>query len=175
MVQGVASNVGKRLIVTALCRIFAQDGYRVAPFKSWDMALNSYVTRDGLEIGRAQGVQAEAAGIDATGDMNPFLLKPKGKMISQVIMRGRPWRDVDYGGSGRKLVEIAIPIIKESLERLRAEFEIVVIEGAGSPAEINLRERDIANMRVGRLADAPVTLMGRRLASGMSRDWGFYR
>lgn len=159
MVQGVASHAGKSVIVTALCRIFAQDGYRVAPFKAWNMALNSYVTRDGLEIGRAQGVQAEAAGIDAACDMNPFLLKPKGNMTSQVIMRGRPRADVDSGEGRRNFVEIALPVIRESLEKLRGEFDIVVIEGAGSPAEINLRDRDVANMRVAKMVDAPVLLV----------------
>ncbi|NPV52684.1 MAG: cobyric acid synthase [Firmicutes bacterium] len=159
MIQGVASNVGKSVLATALCRIFAQDGYRVAPFKAWNMALNSYVTRDGLEIGRAQGVQAEAAGVEATADMNPFLLKPKGNMTSQVIMRGRPWADVDAGEGRRDFVNVALPVIEESLGRLRTQFDIIVIEGAGSPAEINLRDRDVANMRVAKMANAPVLLV----------------
>ncbi|HHV61238.1 MAG TPA: cobyric acid synthase [Firmicutes bacterium] len=159
MIQGVASNVGKSVLVTALCRIFAQDGYRVAPFKAWNMALNSYVTRDGLEIGRAQGVQAEAAGVEATGDMNPFLLKPKGNMTSQVIMRGKPWADVDAGEGRRDFVNVALPVIEESLGRLRTQFDVIVIEGAGSPAEINLRDRDVANMKVAKMANAPVLLV----------------
>lgn len=158
MIQGVASNVGKSLLVTALCRIMAQDGWRVAPFKAWNMALNSYVTEDGREIGRAQGIQAEAAGITATGHMNPFLLKPKGNMQAQVIVRGRPWRDAGLADRGSRFVKMAMEIVAESLAVLRREYDVVIIEGAGSPAEINLKERDIANMRTAQLAQAPVLL-----------------
>lgn len=159
MIQGTASHVGKSFICTALCRIFSRDGYKVAPFKSWNMALNSYVTRDGGEIGRAQGEQAEAAGIEATVDMNPILVKPKGEGQSQVIVRGRPFRDVDYRTrSPKEYVEFCLGIIHASYDAL-ADYDIVVIEGAGSPAEVNLMEQDVANMRVAHLADAPVLLV----------------
>lgn len=159
MVQGTASDVGKSLLCTALCRIFARRGFRVAPFKSQNMALNSYVTRDGKEIGRAQGVQAEAAGVAATVDMNPILLKPKGDMTSQVVVRGVPVGDMSAAEYRREYVPAALRIVEESLARLRGEYDIVVIEGAGSPAEINLKHRDIVNMKVAELADAPVLLV----------------
>jgi len=159
MVQGTASGVGKSLLVAALCRIFARAGYRVAPFKSQNMALNAAVTFDGGEIGRAQAAQAAAAGIEPTVDMNPILLKPEPGDRSQVVVRGRAvasatWRD--YVGMQGDL----LPVVAASLERLRRDFELVIIEGAGSPAEINLRDSDIVNMRVARMADAPVLLVG---------------
>jgi adenosylcobyric acid synthase len=159
MIQGTASSVGKSILVTALCRIFKQDGFRVAPFKAQNMALNSFVTRDGGEIGRAQAVQAEAAGIEPTVDMNPVLLKPEADARSQVIVRGKVVKTIDadayydYAPSLLKTVE-------ESLRRLCSTYDVVIIEGAGSPAEINLKEREIANMRVARLARAPVLLVG---------------
>ena len=160
MVQGTASHVGKSAIAAALCRIFAQDGYRVAPFKSWNMALNSYVTQDGGEIGRAQGEQAEAAGIEATVHMNPILVKPKGQGQAQVIVRGRVRGDVDFAKRPEDdYVQTSLEIIAESLDVLRAEYEIIVLEGAGSPAEINLMDQDVANMKAARLADAPVVLV----------------
>ncbi len=159
MLQGTASDVGKSVLCTALCRIFYEDGYRVAPFKSQNMALNSYVTADGGEIGRAQGVQAEACGIVATVDMNPILLKPKGNMVSEVIVRGKHVADVEAGAYG-DMVHQLWPAVCQSFQRLAAEYDIVVIEGAGSPTEINLRHRDIANMRVAEMADAPVVLVG---------------
>ena len=159
MVQGTASSVGKSLLVAALCRIFRQRGVRVAPFKAQNMALNSYVTRDGGEMGRAQVVQAEAAGVEPTVDMNPVLLKPETDSRCQVIVRGRPVTSLsarDY--FGRKLD--LWPTVAEALDRLRAEYDLVVVEGAGSPAEINLRDKDIVNMRVARYADSPVLLVG---------------
>jgi adenosylcobyric acid synthase len=159
MVQGTTSSAGKSLLVTALCRILRQDGVRVAPFKSQNMALNAYVTRDGLEIGRAQAVQAEAAGLEPTVDMNPILLKPEGHARSQVVVLGRPIATLsamDY--QARKLELRAV--IAASLLRLRQAHEFVIIEGAGSPAEINLRDRELVNMHVARLADAPVLLVG---------------
>ncbi|WP_040393521.1 cobyric acid synthase [Effusibacillus pohliae] len=159
MVQGTASDAGKSLLCTALCRIFARRGFRVAPFKSQNMALNSYVTEDGKEIGRAQGVQAEAAGVRATVDMNPILLKPKGDMTSQVVVRGAPIGDMSAVEYRRDYIPTGLRIIEESLARLQADFEMIVIEGAGSPAEINLKDRDIANMRVAKLANAPVLLV----------------
>jgi len=159
MVQGTASSVGKSLLVTGLCRLLYRSGLRVAPFKSQNMALNAHVTLDGGEIGRAQAVQAEAAGVVATVDMNPILLKPEGDARSQVVVLGR-----SIGSMSAREYHEHKPdlrrIIAECLQRLRETHDVVVIEGAGSPAEINLRERDIVNMHVARLADAPVLLVG---------------
>jgi adenosylcobyric acid synthase len=159
MVQGTSSAVGKSLVTTALCRIFARAGYRVAPFKSQNMALNSAVTVDGGEIGRAQAAQAEAAGIEPTVDMNPILLKPEADHRSQVVVRGRPVTSTTFREYGRMKPEL-LGIVAESLECLRRAYDVVLIEGAGSPAEINLRKGEIVNMRIARLADAPVLLVG---------------
>lgn len=159
MLQGTASNVGKSVLVTALCRIFWQDGWHVAPFKSQNMALNSYVTRDGGEIGRAQGIQALACGLEPTVDMNPILLKPKGETVAQVIVRGRPLGDMTAGSYRQDYLPQALGIVRESLERLQAQYDLVVLEGAGSPVEINLKDRDIVNMKAAELANAPVFLV----------------
>lgn len=159
MIQGTASDVGKSVLCTALCRILANDGYKVAPFKSQNMALNSYITKTGGEIGRAQGVQAEAAKIDATTDMNPILLKPKGNMTSEVILHGKRHADMSAIAYREQFVEQVMPELRESLERLSREYEILVLEGAGSPAEINLKKRDIANMRMAHETDAAVILV----------------
>ncbi|MHB1418433.1 MAG: cobyric acid synthase [Bacillota bacterium] len=159
MVQGTASNVGKSILCTALCRIFKQDGWQVAPFKSQNMALNSYITKDGKEIGRAQGVQAEAAGIEATVDMNPVLLKPKQDMVAQVVVLGRPLGDMSARDYRADYLPIAADIVRQSLDKLRGEFEVVVLEGAGSPAEVNLKDRDIVNMKAAEMAEAPVLLV----------------
>lgn len=159
MIQGTASDVGKSVFVTALCRIFKQDGYMTAPFKSQNMALNSYVTRDGKEIGRAQGIQADACGIPATTDMNPILLKPTGEMRSQVVVHGKPYQDLSAAGYREEFLPTAKPIVMDALNRLRAKYDIVVMEGAGSPAEINLKHRDIVNMNLAGWADAPVILV----------------
>jgi adenosylcobyric acid synthase len=159
MVQGTASSVGKSLLVAGLCRLLRQDGHRVAPFKAQNMALNAHVTRDGREIGRAQAVQAEAAGVAATVDMNPILLKPEGDSRSQVVVLGRSMGSMAAAEYHRRKPELR-STVADSLARLRAAYDVVVIEGAGSPAEINLRDRDLVNMHVARLADAPVLLVG---------------
>jgi adenosylcobyric acid synthase len=159
MVQGTGSYVGKSITVTALCRIFARRGYRTAPFKAQNMALNSYVTADGGEIGRSTAEQASAAGIAPTVDMNPILLKPNSEVGSQVILRGKPIGNYparDYW----QLKPTLFDIVQTSLRTMLDEYEVVVIEGAGSPAEINLKAHDLVNMRVARWAQAPVLLVG---------------
>lgn len=160
MVQGTHSDAGKSMLVTALCRIFYQDGFKTSPFKSQNMALNSYITSDGKEIGRAQGVQAEAAGIEATTDMNPILIKPAKEMESQVVFNGKPYANMKATQYREEFFQIGLHAIKESLLNLSKEFEVIVIEGAGSPAEINLNDRELVNMRVAALAEAPVILIG---------------
>ncbi len=157
MVQGTGSSVGKSLLVTALCRILRQDGYNVAPFKAQNMALNSAVTPGGAEIGRSQAVQAEAAGVLPTADMNPILLKPEADHRSQLIVMGRPAGHLESKNFNRRKDGLW-ETVTASLDRLRSEFEVVVIEGAGSPAEINLRQGDIVNMEVALYANAPVLL-----------------
>ncbi|MFC5648385.1 cobyric acid synthase [Paenibacillus solisilvae] len=159
MIQGTASDVGKSVLTTALCRIFKQDGWKVAPYKSQNMALNSYVTVDGKEIGRAQGVQAEACGIIATTDMNPILIKPTREMSAQIVVHGEPHEEMSARRYREAYLPLAAEIVKDALNRLRAEYELVVMEGAGSPAEINLKSRDIVNMRVAGWADSPVLLV----------------
>jgi adenosylcobyric acid synthase len=159
MVQGTASSVGKSLLVTALCRMFRQDGLRVVPFKAQNMALNSAVASDGGEIGRAQAVQAEAAGVPGVVDMNPILLKPEGGGRSQVVVRGKAEGSMSAAEYQARNPELRA-LIAECLDRLRRTSDLVVIEGAGSPAEINLKDRDIANMSVAKAADAPVLLVG---------------
>ncbi|PID15977.1 cobyric acid synthase CobQ [Sporosarcina sp. P34] len=159
MIQGTASDVGKSVLCTALCRIFVNDGYRIAPFKSQNMALNSYITKDGGEIGRAQGVQAEASKIDATTDMNPILLKPTGNMVSEVILHGKPFAEMDAVSYRENFVEQVMPEVRKSLRRLEAQYDLLVLEGAGSPAEINLKSRDIANMRMAHETNASVILV----------------
>ena len=159
MIQGTMSNAGKSLIVAGLCRIMKQDGYKVAPFKSQNMALNSYITEEGLEMGRAQVMQAEAAGIKPSVLMNPILLKPTNDVGSQVIINGEVLGNMsarDYFAYKLKL----LPMIKETFEKLSEGIDIIVIEGAGSPAEINLKENDIVNMGLAKLVDAPVLLVG---------------
>ena len=159
MVQGTMSGAGKSLLCAALCRIFAQDGYRVAPFKSQNMALNSFVTRDGLEMGRAQVVQAQAAGVEPDVRMNPILLKPSSDTGSQVIVGGEV-RGQMSAATYFKMKRQLIPEILAAFDSLSEEADIVVIEGAGSPAEINLKADDIVNMGLAKLVDAPVLLAG---------------
>ncbi|MGC5326180.1 cobyric acid synthase [Brevibacillus sp. SYSU BS000544] len=159
MVQGTSSDAGKSVLVTALCRIFAQDGYSTAPFKSQNMALNSYVTVDGKEIGRAQGVQAESAGIVATTDMNPILIKPSRGHEAQIVVHGVPYQTMQAVEYRKSFFQTGLQIITEAYQRLADQYDRVVIEGAGSPAEINLNDRELVNMRVARLANAPVILI----------------
>lgn len=159
MVQGTTSNAGKSLITAALCRIFKQDGFRTAPFKSQNMALNSFITRDGHEMGRAQVMQAEACGIEPDVRMNPILLKPTGDKGSQVVLNGRVYRDMT-ASEYYTYKEEMIPHITKAYDSLAEEYDIIVIEGAGSPAEINLKEQDIVNMGMARIADAPVIIVG---------------
>jgi len=159
MIQGTASSVGKSILVTALCRIFRQDGFRVAPFKSQNMTLNSIVTRSGGEIGRAQAVQAEAAGIEPSVDMNPILIKPEAGNKAQVVVLGKPAMTLTAKEYGRHAHELLL-VAEESLARLCSVYDIIVIEGAGSPAEINIKENEIVNMRIAQLAKAPVLLVG---------------
>lgn len=159
MVQGTTSNAGKSLTAAALCRIFKQDGYRTAPFKSQNMALNSYITKEGLEMGRAQVMQAEAAGIEPDVRMNPILLKPTGEKGSQVVLNGKVFRDMT-AGEYYSYKQDMVPHVKKAFDSLAQEYDIIVIEGAGSPAEINLKEQDIVNMGMAKIADAPVIIVG---------------
>jgi adenosylcobyric acid synthase len=159
MIQGTGSFVGKSIIAAGLCRVFKQDGYRVAPFKAQNMALNSFVTPEGGEMGRAQVVQAEAAGLAPHVDMNPILLKPNSDIGAQVIIHGKVFGNLDADAYHRFKKE-ALPKVLESYGRLSGKYQVIVIEGAGSPAEINLREGDIANMGIAEKIDAPVLLVG---------------
>ena len=159
MLQGTASHVGKSILAAAFCRIFFQDKKSVAPFKAQNMALNSFVTRDGLEMGRAQVVQAEAAGLDPIVEMNPVLLKPTGNAESQVIIEGKPVGNMSAREYHKGYSLKAFDAVKKSLETLRKKFEVLVIEGAGSPAEVNLKSHDIVNMRVAKYLNAPVILV----------------
>ncbi|MBQ6504073.1 MAG: cobyric acid synthase [Flexilinea sp.] len=159
MIQGTMSNVGKSVLCAALCRIFRQDGFRAVPFKSQNMALNSFITKDGFEMGRAQVVQAEAAGVEPDVRMNPILLKPTTDIGSQVIVSGKPignMKAMDYYRRKREF----IPVIMDAYNSLASEYDIIVIEGAGSPAEINLKQNDIVNMGLAEMVDAPVLLAG---------------
>lgn len=159
MIQGTMSNAGKSLLAAGLCRIFKQDGYRVAPFKSQNMALNSFITREGLEMGRAQVMQAEAAGVEPSVLMNPILLKPTNDVGSQVIVNGEVIETMsarDYFKYKKQL----IPDIMKAYHALEEQADIIVIEGAGSPAEINLKKDDIVNMGMAKMAKAPVLLVG---------------
>ncbi|MDO5387953.1 MAG: cobyric acid synthase [Clostridia bacterium] len=159
MIQGTMSNVGKSIIAAGLCRVFTQDGYNTAPFKSQNMALNSYITNEELEMGRAQVVQAEACGKEPSVYMNPILLKPVTDMGSQVIVMGKVMGNMKAVDYFKKKKEY-IPLIKSAFDKLSYENDIIVIEGAGSPAEINLKNDDIVNMGMAEIANSPVLLVG---------------
>ncbi|MCC8067050.1 MAG: cobyric acid synthase [Lachnospiraceae bacterium] len=159
MIQGTMSGAGKSLLVAGLCRIFKQDGYRAVPFKSQNMALNSFITKEGLEMGRAQVVQAEAAGTEPIVSMNPILLKPTSDTGSQVIVNGEVLGNMDAREYFDYKVQL-IPDILAAFHKLEEQADIIVIEGAGSPAEINLKENDIVNMGMAEMVDAPVLLVG---------------
>lgn len=159
MIQGSSSSVGKSLLVTALCRIYARRGIKVVPFKAQNMSNNAAVCADGGEIGRAQALQAAAAGIAPTTDLNPVLIKPEADSRSQVILNGRPWHTLEARTYYEKK-SILWEHVTTALNRLRNEYELVIAEGAGSPAELNLKRGDIVNMAVARYANAPVLLIG---------------
>lgn len=159
MFQGTSSHVGKSILTTALCRIFYRQGRRVAPFKAQNMALNSFVTADGLEMGRAQVAQAEAACLAPRVEMNPVLLKPTGNATSQVIINGRAVGVMSAAEYHQGYSLKAFDAVKSALQKLSAEFDTIIIEGAGSPAEVNLKANDIVNMRVAKFLNAPVILV----------------
>lgn len=159
MLMGTSSHVGKSIITTALCRIFQQQGQKVIPFKAQNMALNSYVTKEGLEMGRAQVAQAEAAGLEPMVVMNPVLLKPTGNSCSQVIINGKPVGNMSAREYHKGYSLQAFSAVKAALNKITTEYETVVIEGAGSPAEVNLKANDIVNMRVAKYLQAPVLLI----------------
>lgn len=159
MVQGTNSNAGKSLTTAALCRILKKEGYKVAPFKSQNMSSNSYITKDGFEMSTAQAMQAEACGIEPDIRMNPILLKPAGKKGAQIILKGEVFRHMTAGEYDTYKQDV-IPHIMEAYNSLAEEYDIIVIEGAGSPAEINLKENDIVNMGMAELVDAPVIIVG---------------
>ncbi len=159
MIQGTASSVGKSVVTAGFCRVLKQAGYNVAPFKSQNMALNSFITENGDEMGRAQVVQAEAAGIKPTAQMNPILLKPSTDKKAQVILNGKVYKNMsamDYHEFKPELKTM----VKETYDALAAQYDYVVLEGAGSPAEINLMEGDLVNMGMAELSDSPVFLVG---------------
>ncbi|WP_207707002.1 cobyric acid synthase [Heliorestis acidaminivorans] len=159
MLQGTSSNVGKSVLATAFCRIFYQDGLAVVPFKSQNMALNSFITKTGGEMGRAQVVQAEAAGLEPDVAMNPVLLKPTGQSSSQVILMGKAVGNLNARTYHMEYATKALSTIQTCLDQFHRDYDVIVIEGAGSPAEVNLKARDIANMRVAKMAKAPVLLV----------------
>lgn len=159
MVVGTTSHAGKSLVTAALCRILSRQGWRVAPFKGQNMALNAYVTANGGEIGYAQAVQAWAAGVAPSVEMNPILLKPQGDMTSQVIIKGKAVGKVSAADYYEQYFELGWRTIEESLRHLTAEFDLIVCEGAGSPAEINLKHRDLTNMRVAKYLNAATLLV----------------
>lgn len=160
MIQGTSSHAGKSFLVAMLCKIFAERGYKVAPFKSQNTSLNSFVTKDGKEIARAQALQALAAGIEPAVEMNPILIKPKGDSRAQIIVNGKPFKDIEAGRYYEDFVlKRGMKIVEDAFKKLERRYDLIVIEGAGSPVEINLYDQDIANMRIADLTSAPVVLI----------------
>lgn len=159
MIQGTASDVGKTLFLTALCRILANEGYRVAPFKSQNMSNHTYITKDGLEIAKAQALQAKAARIEPTVWMSPIILKPGTDVQSEVVMLGEPVGSVSGRAYRDVYYERGLDVIKKSLSMLEEPFDFVIMEGAGSPVEVNLKDKELVNMKVAELADVPVILV----------------
>lgn len=159
IVLGTASDVGKSLICTAICRAFANEGIRVAPFKSQNMSNNSYITADGKEIGRAQGIQAEAAKTEASAAMNPILLKPRSAQHSEIVLFGKVLKTLSGRGYRESFYERGKQAIQLALEELEKAYDLVVMEGAGSPVEINLKDRELVNMQVAKMADVPAVLV----------------
>lgn len=160
MVQGTSSYSGKSFLVMTLCRIFRDKGVNVAPFKSQNMSLNSYVTRDGKEMARAQALQAFAAGVEPSVEMNPILVKPTGESRSQIVVNGRPYKDINAEDYYRDFaLKEGLEIARNAFKALERKYDLIIVEGAGSPAEINLYHQDIANMRIADMADAPVVLI----------------
>ncbi|HJV30926.1 MAG TPA: cobyric acid synthase [Bacillales bacterium] len=159
MILGTASDVGKSLITTAICRMFANEGVKVAPFKSQNMSNNSYVTLDGNEIGRAQGIQAEAAKTEASVYMNPILLKPKSELQSEVVLLGKVLNTISGKSYRDTFYEKGLAVIKDSLTMLSESYDVIVMEGAGSPVEINLKEKELVNMKVAEIAEVPAILV----------------
>lgn len=159
MIQGTSSDAGKSFITTALCAIFKERGNRVAPFKSQNMSNNSYVTKDGKEIGRAQGIQAEAAQVEAMVEMNPILLKPQSERGAEVVLRGERYRPFDGRAYREQFYEKGLEVVEQSLKTLSEQFDVLVMEGAGSPVEINLNDRELVNMKIAEMADVPVLLV----------------
>lgn len=159
MIQGTASDVGKSLIATALCRLFANEGMKVAPFKSQNMSNNSYVTIDGLEIGRAQGIQAEAAKMEATVWMNPILLKPRSDQDAEIVLLGKAVETLSGKEYRETFYDKGLGVIHTALDQLAKEYELLILEGAGSPVEMNLKDRELVNMKIAEMADVPVFLV----------------
>lgn len=159
MLQGTSSHVGKSILAAGLCRLFSQEGFRVAPFKSQNITQNTYRLADGGEIGIAQGIQAEAAGIQPSAEMNPLLLQPQEKAATRVIVKGKLLGEMDAWAYRKNYYLRGLEVIKKAWRQLSRENEILIIEGAGSPAEINLKDRDLANMQVALLAGSPVILV----------------
>lgn len=159
MVMGTSSSAGKSLLTAALCRCFARRGIRVAPFKSQNMSNNAAVCADGGEIGRSQALQAQAAGVSPQTDMNPILLKPEGDSHSQVIVNGKPFETLEAADNYQRRKQLW-PYVTSALDRLREQYELIIIEGAGSPAEMNLADVEMVNMSVARYCQASVLLVG---------------
>lgn len=159
MIQGTGSDVGKSLIATALCRAFANEGYKVAPFKSQNMCNFSYITHDGKEIGRAQGLQAEAAKTMASKWMNPILLKPRRNQRSEVVLLGEVAETISGINYRDLFYEKGLQTIKTALQKLYEDYELLILEGAGSPVEINLKDKELVNMKVAEMADVPVIIV----------------